>query len=180
MTITAEQIAVANATSRNNGAVGAKALVPRYVRDHYGALTDIMVLDFGAGREAAHAEAMREAYSTVHGWQVDAYEFGVNRNERHLSESQAVGMLGLYGVVYASNVLNVQSSYEMMHNTLHRVKSFMNPVGHFICNLPESPRKMSTSADNVEEVLRVYFATVERVAGTKRAPVWRCTNWGTV
>lgn len=175
-----EQIAVANATSRNAGAVGARAVVPRYVRDTFGDLTDLRVLDFGAGKAAAHAEAMRAAYGCVYGWTVDAVEFGANVNDRHLTGPEMAKWRGSYGVVYASNVLNVQSSYAMLGETIRDVRSFMTWGGRFVCNYPASPRKSELSAGDVLDVLRLYFASVKQVGGTKSAPVWECNQLGSV
>ena len=175
-----EQIAVANRTSRNMGAVGAKALVPRYVRRWFGDLQGVTVLDFGAGKHAAHALAMRHAYGCekgVHGWTVDAYEFGANVVEGvHLTEPEARAKVGFYSVVYASNVLNVQGSYSMLGETVRRAREFMRWQGRFICNYPASPRKSDMTAADVEAVLELYFTTVCRVGGTNSAPVWSCTN----
>ena len=169
------EIAVANATSRNTGAVGSKAIVPRYVRETFGDLEALWVLDFGAGKHAAHAEAMRAAYGGHLGWWVDAYEFGANVVPGvHLSGPAQARVRGLYGIVYASNVLNVQSSSAMLQETVRHARSFLKYTGRFICNYPASPRKSDLTADDVEAVLRLYFATVRRVGGTKQAPMWSC------
>ena len=168
------EIAVANATSRNTGAVGSTAIVPRYVRETFGDLQELWVLDFGAGKHAAHAVAMREAYASFD-WYVDAYEFGANVVPGvHLSGPAQARVRGLYGIVYASNVLNVQSSSAMLQETVRNARSFLKYTGRFICNYPASPRKSDLTADDVEAVLRLYFATVRRVGGTKQAPMWSC------
>ncbi len=174
----AEHVAIANATSRNRGAVGARAIVPRVVRERYGAVDNdgLEVLDFGAGKDAAHARAMQAAYGDVHGWQVRAWEFGDNVGEHHIQPEQECAHRGRYHVVYLSNVLNVQSSWSMLHRTIREAQNFLRWTGDLVCNYPESPRKSDLTVDEVEQALRAYFASVERVAGTNRAPVWVCTN----
>jgi hypothetical protein len=175
--IKAEHVAIANSTSRNRGAVGARAVVPRYVRETYGDLSGLEVLDFGAGKAAAHAEAMQEAYGSVHGWNVDAFEFGDNYVPGvHLSDREADLSARRYGIVYASNVLNVQCNWSMMHTTVAAAAWFLSAFGRFVANYPESPRKSDLTPDDVEALLRQYFVSVRRVAGTKRAPVFECTN----
>ena len=176
--IDSNAVAISNATSRNAGAVGKNALVPRVVRDRYGRLDDLNVLDFGAGKAAAHAVSMQVAYS-LYGWQVDAFEFGANVVEGlHLSEQDADRNAGLYHVVYASNVLNTVSSWSQLHVTLATARRFTRYTGFFIANYPASPRKSNVTPDEVEQALGQYWVNVVRVAGTKAAPVWECDNGG--
>ena len=96
---TREEMLIANKTSRNSNAVGNNALVPRIVVDYI--TPDINVLDFGAGKQAAHAQRFNNM--GMHG---TAYEFGDNAVEG-IHDPQALSRT--YAVVYASNVLNVQS-----------------------------------------------------------------------
>ena len=78
-----------------------------------------------------------------------------------------------YDIVFASNVLNVQSSLQMLFETLNQIKLVMENNGEFVCNYPQSPRKMDLKETDIEEILLSMFASVERVGGTKSAPVWR-------
>jgi hypothetical protein len=157
----ADEMAVANATSRARGAIGAKAITPRYVETI--ATPDHTILDYGAGSQAAHAERLRGA-----GLQVTAHEFGSNQNERH--DPKALSRQ--YGIVYASNVLNTQSSTEMMTRTLDEIRAAVQPGGGFVGNFPMSPRKSGMTAADVEAMLRARFANVRRVGGTRQAPLW--------
>lgn len=78
-----------------------------------------------------------------------------------------------YDIVFASNVLNVQSSRKMLLETLNQIKSALNGNGEFICNYPVSPRKMEMDSSEIEEILISVFPNVTRVGGTKKAPIWR-------
>ena len=75
---TAEEVKIANKTSRNSPAVGMKALTPRttlrYVQDNF-PNKDCDILDFGAGKTAAHTQTFVED-----GWKCLAHEFGNNIN----------------------------------------------------------------------------------------------------
>ena len=154
-------MAVANATSRARGAIGAKAITPRYVETI--ATPDHTILDYGAGSQAAHAERLRGA-----GLNVTAHEFGDNQNQRH--DPQALSRQ--YGIVYASNVLNTQSSPQMMERTLDEIRAAVQTGGGFVGNFPLSPRKSGMSSGEVEALLRARFPNVKRVGGTRQAPLW--------
>ena len=163
-------VAVANATSRTNGAVGANAIVPRKVREYLADFSNKegTILDFGAGKHAAHAQALRdEGYTNV-----TAYEFGDNVNPQ-LHDVDALERK--YDVVYASNVLNVQSHLAMMAMTIRKIADAVNPMGVFIANYPQSPRKSNLTPSEVVELLEEQFETVIRMKGTTAsAPVWMC------
>jgi len=160
---TKEEIEVANRTARASGAVGAKALVPRLVRELAAKNEDI--LDFGAGPKAMHTKDLRRR-----GYRhVTAYDFGKNVIEGvHDRKALNYG----YDVVFASNVLNTQSSDDMMNWTLNQLRSAVLPKGKLIANYPESPRKSPLTTEQVEKKLKARFKNLERIGGTKRAPVW--------
>lgn len=163
-----EQIAVANSTNRTRGAVGKNAVVPRVVRDLIP--QGHIVLDFGSGREAQHAVALR-----ADGWKlVDAWEFGANHNENHVSTLDHRERY--YDCIYASNVLNVQSDAFMLKDTLETIGNLMHHAGSFICNYPQSPRKSDLSTGDVQGILEFLFNRVDRVKGTS-GPVWVCKGY---
>jgi hypothetical protein len=163
-------VAVANATSRTNGAVGANAIVPRKVREYlaeFGDKKSTMILDFGSGKHAAHALAL-----VAEGWFVQAHEFGDNYNP---SLHYQHALTSKYNVVYASNVLNVQSHLPMMAMTIRQIADVLDEGGVFIANYPQSPRKSSLTPADVVELLEEQFETVTRMKGTTAsAPVWLC------
>jgi len=157
-------VKVANATSRAAGAVGARAIVPRVVQ--YIAKPSDTILDFGSGHAAQHALRLRQAGLTV-----TAHEFGDNvRPGLHAPDALAY----TYDIVYASNVLNVQSSVAMLKTTIRQLHEACAWGGIVICNYPQSPRKAGLKPSEVRAELRRQFSVVERVAGTSSAPVWEC------
>ncbi len=168
---TAEQIEIANKTSRNSAAIGKKAITPAYVRQYIkdNLNMDASILDYGAGKTAAHAQAMVED-----GYQCLAWEFGNNTDPRYHCE---LAMMNVYDVVYASNVLNVQSSMDMLLETIAEVKKVTNSKSVFIANFPADPRKMEhLTTGAMLAVLESHFTTVTRVGGTARAPLWLMSN----
>jgi len=171
---TQEDIQVANKTSRANGAVGANAITPKYVRElldngtddnHDCTKEDITVLDFGAGKTAAHAQALLAA-----GYQVLAYEFGDNVDPRVHCE---LALLNKYDVVYASNVLNVQSSVDMARTTIKQIRDVMKYDAVFIANYPQSPRKSDITPMEMMKLLEEHFYVI-RCGGTPSAPLFQC------
>jgi hypothetical protein len=164
-----EDITVANKTSRNNGAVGRGAITPRWVRNWVNAVyekADTMILDFGAGKAAAHAQAM-----LADGFMCTAYEFGDNVDKRFHNE---LALMQKYHIVYASNVLNVQSGFAMTRETLKQIADVLLDDGDFIANYPASPRKSDMTTGEMAQLLSEQFSTVSRVGGTPSAPLWLC------
>jgi hypothetical protein len=166
-----KDIDVANATSRTNGAVGANAIVPRKVREYLSMFNnkDGMILDFGAGKHAAHAQAL-----IADGYKVLAHEFGDNIDPRVHCE---LALMNKYDVVYASNVLNVQSSIKMARATIAQIANVTNEEGVFFANYPTSPRKSDMTPKRMIQLLLEQFKNVIRVKGTTAsAPVWMCSK----
>jgi len=163
---TAREVEVANKTSRTLGAVGKNAVVPKYVSEN----TDKgdTILDFGAGKDAGHANALSKQ-----GFNVTAYDFGNNVKEG-IHDPNALAKK--YDVVYASNVLNVQSSRNMLNNTLNEIAGSVKANGRAVVNLPASPRKMkSLDANMIERGLNQRFSSVERVGGTASVPIFEAS-----
>ena len=164
------EIKIANATSRSNGASAInkdgsiRAIVPRYVVEYIN--KEDSVLDFGAGKCAVHTKWLREE-----GFNVTAYDFGDNVVEG-LHDKNALQKQ--YKVIMCSNVLNVQSSLDMLLVTLKQINDSLEPGGEFICNYPASPRKMELVANDLKEIIQsVFNGSVERVGGTSSAPLWK-------
>jgi len=162
MPTTPEEVAIANKTSRAGGAVGSKAIVPKLVREHV--KKGDKILDFGAGKAAMHAVDLRKE-----GHNVTAHEFGSNINP-DLHDKNALSKK--YDVVYASNVLNVQVTEPMLHDTISDIKKTMKKGAKFIANYPSEPRKMGKPASEFKELLSKYFSSIEQIGGTGSAPVW--------
>jgi hypothetical protein len=153
---TEDEISIATSTARSAGAVGPQALVPRTVREV--ASPDDTILDFGSGPEEAHAQKLRED-----GFNVTAWDFGKNPEALYKQ----------YDIVYASNVLNVQSSLDMLERTVRQIADSVRPGGTVVVNLPLSPRKSpDLNPKTLETILSRYFADIQRVAGKSNAPVY--------
>ena len=165
-----EMIKAANRTSRNTPSVGARAITPRYV-EKIAKPTD-EILDFGAGKAAAHTQRLRSE-----GLNVTAYEFGDNVVDG-LHDTNALNRT--YDIVYASNVLNVQGSDEMLDATLDGiVRTLKDENSAVYVNLPVSPRygaweglSNREGADKLEQILKKRFKSVKRVGGTGTAPLF--------
>lgn len=162
-----QAIKIANATSRAAGAVGARAVVPRMVEESVD--KGASILDYGAGKAAAHAQALKGK-----GYNVTAHDFGDNVIEG-LHDPKALSRS--YDHVYASNVLNTQSSPEMLGATLDEIAGAVRPGGSATVNLPASPRKFEgLNAELLESELKKRFKEVKRVGGSKSAPVYKVTK----
>jgi hypothetical protein len=162
-----EEVKRANKSSRSSGAVGSNSLGFRYVLNNID--KNKTILDFGSGRDAVQTFALRNAGFKF----VTAYEFGNNVKEYHDTDA----LSKQYDVVMVNNVLNVQSTEAMLNGTLDQIVSVMRPNNICICNYPLSPRYYSNfSTKDVEDRLKLFFKSVERVGGTPSAPVWKCTR----
>jgi len=153
-----EQMAAANKTSRNSPAVGAKAVVPRAVLKI--ANKNHSILDFGAGKDAAHASALRNG-----GFNVVAYDFGSNVSD---GIHDANALLNQYDIVYASNVLNTQGSEAMLLKTLTQIRKSLGNGGKFIFNFPKSPRYGAyTDYPSNKEATQYLIRAVTKIFGSK-------------
>lgn len=166
---TEQEIRIANATSRANGASARnkdgsiRAIVPKYVREHMDRADEI--LDFGAGKDAVHTKWLRSE-----GFNVVAYDFGDNCvdgiHDRNALNKQ-------YKVIMASNVINVCSSLQMLMMTLQQIYNSLKPGGFLVINYPASPRKMDLSAVELSMIIySVFHGVIQMVGGTKSAPLW--------
>jgi hypothetical protein len=167
MSFNPEETEIANKTSRSAGAVSAQAIVPRYVEQN--AKKGERILDFGAGKDAVHTARLRGQ-----GLNVTAHEFGTNQREG-IHDLNALNKK--YDHVYASNVLNVQSSKDMLGKTLDQMTSVLEKNGKLTANFPSSPRKSEDITPQViKDELQKRFENVERVGGTGSAPLFHATK----
>ena len=171
---TIEEIRIANATSRSNGATAVhkdgtiKAIAPNFVCKNIDKHRSI--LDFGAGKDAVHTKWLKD-----NGFQnVIAYDFGKNCVDG-LHDAKALAKQ--YDIVFASNVLNVSSSSTMLFETLKQIYHCLAPGGEFICNYPSSPRKAGFDTSYIKSAIEIVFDNmVELVGGTNSAPLWKVTK----
>lgn len=167
--MTNSEIKIAKATSRSAGASAInkdgtiRAVVPLFIEKNIN--KNKTILDFGAGKGATSTK-----YLLSKGFKATAYDLWCGDGDELLDK---YALDRRYDVVFASNVLNVQSSREMLLETLNQIKSALNDNGEFICNYPVSPRKMEMNSSEIEETLISVFPNVTRVGGTKKAPIWK-------
>ena len=171
--ISDEEIMKANKSSRSSGAVGPKALTPRmvlqYIKDTGN--KNIKILDFGSGKDAKHTYALRDM-----GLNVTAHDFSANINDEH-HDPNALGRT--YDIVFASNVLNVQGSENMMRRTIEDILKTMSNDSVFIANFPSSPRYGFETAKQAKDILEDYFDVVVihgSDGGRTSSPVWAMTK----
>ena len=164
-----EHVKIANKTSRGKGFIGRGAITPEYVREYVNTALDIhtaTILDFGAGKTAEHTKALLND-----GYQVLAHEFGDNVDPKVHCE---LALLNEYDIVFASNVLNVQSSGAMARATISQAAKCVKTDGAFIANYPSDPRKSNLKPNEMMDILCDYFEFVTRVGGTNAKPLWCC------
>lgn len=165
-----EDVKTANATSRGKGFIGRGAVVPRAVREHLERChrkQDTMILDFGAGKTANHAREL-----SADGWMVTAYEFGDNVDVRYHNE---LALMQEYDVIYASNVLNVQSNTNMAQTTIKQMADVIKEGGRLFANYPPDPRKSDITTGVMSMFLAIEFRMVINL-GTNSKPLWCCTK----
>jgi len=171
--ISDEEILKANKSSRSSGAVGPKAITPRmvlqYIKDTGN--KNIKILDFGSGKDAKHTYSLREM-----GLDVTAHDFSANIRDEHHDPN---ALEKVYDIIFASNVLNVQGSENMMRRTIEDILKTMNEGSVFIANFPGSPRYGFQTAKEAKDVLEDYFDIVV-IHGSDRgktsSPVWAMTK----
>ena len=166
--MTNEEIKIAKATSRSAGASAIKngtirAVVPLFVERNVDKSKTI--LDFGAGKGATSTK-----YLLNNGFDVVAYDLWCGDGDKLLDK---YALNRQYDVVFASNVINVQSSIDMLRETLMQIYKATKYGGEFICNYPNSPRKMDIAANDIAMIINDVFGSVEKVGGTTSAPIWR-------
>jgi hypothetical protein len=155
-------IQTANKTARSSGAVGPNAITPKYVAATTKPKDN--VLNFGAGKpdktgKYLHSEMIRAA-----GGKVTEYDFGNN----------ATGALGKkYHTVFASNVLNVQSSLMLLQQTIAEIWDSVSYNGRAVFNYPQKPRYITLTPKEVaKEIQKITEILPERVGGTAASPLW--------
>ena len=114
--MTTQEINIAKATSRSAGASAIKdgkirAIVPLWVEQNID--KNKIILDFGAGKGATSTK-----YLLSKGFDVTAYDLWIGNGDELLDK---YALDRQYDVVFASNVLNVQSSLSMLNETLKQI-----------------------------------------------------------
>ena len=137
---TEKEIREANKTARSNGASAInldgtiRAIVPNFIYKNIDKYRDKTILDYGSGKDPIHTKWLKGQ-----GFDVTPYDFGENCIEG-IHDKNALDKR--YDVIFASNVLNVQSSDVMMETTLCQIYKALKKGGKFIFNYPKTPRKL--------------------------------------
>lgn len=146
-----------------------RSVVPKYVLAT--TTPDDSILDFGAGPRALHTHWLRKK-----GRQVTAYDFGGNLrdgvHDPHATDCQ-------YTVVFASNVLNVQGSHEMLRHTLAEMWECVVPRGRLVVNYARAPRYLpEIKTADITSVLRdaLPCAIIKRVNHEGYMLLWEATK----
>lgn len=164
---TQEEIKIANNTYRSKGSSvydkngNIRSVVAKYVAININ--KDKKILDFGCGPEFIQGKYLRDLGFNVYGW-----DFGVNKPVECVETLEPI-----YDVVYASNVLNVISSFNMFTITLNQIYDCLKDGGVFIANYPTSPRKMEYNASFIQKTICEKFGSdANIVSGSVSAPLW--------
>lgn len=130
-----------------------------YVMEYLGRKPKAKVLDYGSGKYPTLSKYLLEL-----GYDVTSHDFGDNVTQDH----DVTAMQKKYDLVFASNVLNVQSSESMLKKTLHEIKKSLKKDGVFIANYPHVPRKLDL--DNIEfmETIKEVFPKAKFDGYTKK------------
>lgn len=131
-----------------------KSLLPKYIASAFKDMKFVKILDYGAGKDAFGTMMLRDE-----GFNVTAYDVGENCIE---GVHDPMALHKKYDLVFASNVINVQPSYEDIRYVLKEIYlSMENHLGYgysaFYCNLPESPRKCDIDNVKLRELLSEVF-----------------------
>lgn len=166
MTYNLEQMARANRSCRDRGAIGTNPVLLS-ILEHLDPANIGHALDYGAGKKAKQAR-----YLNTRGWKVTAHEFGENYS-RGYHDPHALSQK--YGLIYASNVLNVQGDLDMLAGMLSEIRMCLHWNAPFYCNYPRQPRYIATLTDvEMEGTLRAWFSDVQRLPRQYNGVIFKC------
>lgn len=127
------------------------AIVPRIVRSHIPKIASI--LDYGSGPRAPHVIMLREyGFKNVKAWDIGK---NYNKNDLFIDSISDI----TFDYVYASNVLNVQTSAKDVFSVIEEI-SHIATCGVFL-NFPKSPNYSGLTFIEVESMLKKCFEHVQ-------------------
>jgi hypothetical protein len=118
-----------SANGDNGGIIGANPLVIQWIEKYIEPADDKKMLDFGAGKTARQTSRLLDK-----GYRVTAHDFADNLVEG-IHDFSALDKT--YDMVFASSVLNIQTSVKMLIDTVNTVKSVLPVGGDFVYNFPQ-------------------------------------------
>ena len=153
------EIIRSNKTARSSGAVGRNAILPRMVIEKY--QKNLHVLDYGSGPNMIHSKKLKSI-----GYEhVDSFDFGNNWREGMQENIKS----NFYDLVFASNVFNTHSSFEMSNSAIVEIYNSLKDGGFFLVNLPKSPRFFWTT-DEFSDFLATFRLTT--IGFDRKKLVW--------
>jgi 2-polyprenyl-3-methyl-5-hydroxy-6-metoxy-1,4-benzoquinol methylase len=159
---------LAKAAVKTNAPNWETTRIDKIIRNHI--TTSNSVLDFGAGGAKPATRLKSEGYN------ITAYDFMYTPEQKPTDDDPRDynALSKKYDVVYASNVINVQSSEKMILKTIKEIKGSMKPSAVFICNFPTNPRKWAEmqKANDMKDFLSKHFTDIKLIGGTNSDPIW--------
>ena len=145
---TSAELKALNKTSRSGGAVGQKAIVPRYtisrlLREPDG--KSKAILDYGSGYPPYYTKLMLDlGFTDVTPWDIgDNHPYDCP--DPLVLDEYALRWFDRYDVIMASNVLNVQPDLDRVMQVFHELHMLLKPRGFVVMNYPRIPRKAGLS-----------------------------------
>ena len=146
-------------TSRK-GIISENAIVPKLVSEviKRGSITVNNILDFGCGENLVHVNKLSKLFPQIN---FEGYDIGFNYPESRK-----------YDLIFASNVLNVQTNFYELLTTLQEIYSLQNSkITYVIVNYPKNPRYLNLTVNELESILYFWWHPISiQSDGTK---VWQ-------
>ena len=137
----------------------------------------LKILDYGSGTDAIHTQNFKNTYSNKNSKDYNknlkfyAYDFGQNFNPL-VHDKKAHDRK--YDLIFASNVLNVQSDSKMLDKTIKQIKSLLNENGIFIANYPKKPRYSGLSDTQFLKIIKKHFKNIKIDDSYKQGILFSC------
>jgi hypothetical protein len=151
-------------TARSNGSVGKNAILPNHILS-IPSLKYHLILDFGCGPAAIHVKMLRD----------NGFKFVFGKDLVPLENSEyEVACLLPWHLIYASNVLNVQTSFSDLQDTIREI-SELAELGVVYLNYPVSPRKLKLSVEEMHNILKNFFPAAFYFK-LHNTPIFKCVG----
>jgi hypothetical protein len=138
-------------TEMGNAAFAMRALVPRKVIEILSEMPlslEAEILDFGCGKKMRHTKELRDM-----GHKVFGYDFAIEGSEKFLARQ--------FDIVFASNVLNIQSTQTMLTKTILQLFDIVKRGGLLVFNFPPNPRKNDAKIEEIIGAFREFSVEEE-------------------